>query len=79
MRYSKLKIMGPSRVRLVQLIRFLVTELTHSGSNPRFDICVTFMINYSFSGRRRPHRQRGALGDQLRESQDQTGSVFQMC
>jgi hypothetical protein len=66
-------------VGLAQLVRFLVVELTHSGSNPRFDMGVIFMANYSFSGRRRPHRQRDALGDRIRESQDQAGSVFQMC
>jgi hypothetical protein len=28
-----------------------VVELIHSGLNFRFNICVVFMINYSFSGR----------------------------
>jgi hypothetical protein len=51
------------RVDLVQLIRFSVVELIHLGSNLRFDRCVTFMTNYSFSGRRRLHRQRAAFGD----------------
>jgi hypothetical protein len=63
-------------VGLAQLVRFLVVELTHPGSNPRFDMGVAFTANYSFSGRRRPHRQQGALGDRLRESQDQAGSIF---
>jgi hypothetical protein len=40
--------------RLAQLIRFLVVELTHLILNPRFDIVVVFMVNYFFSGRRRP-------------------------
>jgi hypothetical protein len=40
------------RVYLAQLIRFLVMELTHSGLNPKFDMCVVFMTNYSFSERR---------------------------
>jgi hypothetical protein len=66
-------------VGLVQLIRFLVVELTHPDSNPIFDMCVVFMTNYSFSERRRPCRQRGALGDRLHKSQDQAVSVFQMC
>jgi hypothetical protein len=48
-------------------------ELTHPGSNHGFDMGVAFIANYSFSGRRRPRRQRGTLGDQLRQSQDQTG------
>jgi hypothetical protein len=37
-------------VVLVQLVRFLVLELIHSGSNSRFDMVVVFMTNYSFSG-----------------------------
>jgi hypothetical protein len=37
------------RVGLAQLIRFLVVQLTYSGANPKFDIDVTFMTNYSFS------------------------------
>jgi hypothetical protein len=68
-----------SRVGLAQPVRFLVVELTHPGSNPRFDMGVTFTANYSFSGRRRPRRQRDALDDQLRESQDQASSVFRKC
>jgi hypothetical protein len=49
------------RMSLVKLFRFLVVELTHPVSNPKFDMDVTFIANYSFSGRRRPHRV--ALGD----------------
>jgi hypothetical protein len=64
---------------LTQLVRFLVVELTHLGSNPKFNMGVAFTTNYSFSGRQRPRRQRGALDDRLCESQDQAGSVFQMC
>jgi hypothetical protein len=59
-------------VGLAQLVRFLVVELNHPGSNPRFDMGVAFTANYSFSERRRPRRQRGAIGDRLRESQDQS-------
>jgi hypothetical protein len=54
-------------------------ELTHPDLSPIFDMSVVFTVNYSFSGSRRPHRQRGALGERLRESQDQAGSVFRMC
>jgi hypothetical protein len=43
------------RVGLAQLIRFLVVQLTYSGANPKFDIDVIFMTNYSFSWRRCPH------------------------
>jgi hypothetical protein len=39
---------------------------------------VVFMVNYSFSGRRRPRRQRDTLGDRLREFQDQAGSVLKV-
>jgi hypothetical protein len=65
-------------VGLAQLVRFLVVELTYSGSNLRFDMGVVFMVNYSFSGRRRPRRQRDTLGDRLREFQDQAGSVLKV-
>jgi hypothetical protein len=42
------------KVGLAQLVRFLVVELIHPGSNPRFDMGVAFTANYSFSWRRRP-------------------------
>jgi hypothetical protein len=35
-----------------QLVRFLIVELTHSGLNPKFDMYVVFIANYSFSGGR---------------------------
>jgi hypothetical protein len=54
-----------------------VVELTHTGSNPRFDIDIVFMANYFFSERRRPRRQRDALGDRLHESQDQATQSFE--
>jgi hypothetical protein len=38
-------------VSLAQLVRFLVVELTHPGSNSKFDMDVAFKANYSFSGR----------------------------
>jgi hypothetical protein len=43
-----------SQSGLPQLVRFLVVKLNHLGSNPKFDMRVIFMANYSFSGRRRP-------------------------
>jgi hypothetical protein len=73
------KISASYRVGLVQLVRFLVVELTHLGLNSRFDMGVVFTANYSFSGRQRPRRQRCALGDRLHKSQDQAGSVFWRC
>jgi hypothetical protein len=66
-------------VGLAKLVRFLVMEVTQLGLNPKFDMCVIFMANYSYSGRRRPRRQWGVLSDRLYESKDQIGSVFQMC
>jgi hypothetical protein len=66
------------RVGLAQLIRFLVVKLTHSCSNPKFNMGVVFTVNYSFSRRRRLYQQRYAIGDRLHESQDQVGSVFRM-
>jgi hypothetical protein len=63
-------------VDLAQLVRFIIVELNHPSSNSKFDMGVTFMTNYFFSGRRCLRRQRVALGDQLCESQDQADSVF---
>jgi hypothetical protein len=63
-------------VGLGQLVRFLVVKLIHHNSNSRFDIGVAFTANYSFSRRRGPNRQRDALSNRLRESQNQVGSVF---
>jgi hypothetical protein len=37
-------------VSLVQLVRFLVVELTHPDLNPRFDISIIFMTNYFLMG-----------------------------
>jgi hypothetical protein len=67
----------PSRVDLIQLVRFIVVEPTHPDSNSIFDMVVTFTTNYSFSGRRCPRRQRDAFDDRVHKSQDQAGSVFQ--
>jgi hypothetical protein len=36
------------------LVKFLMVELTHTSLNPKFNMSVVFMINYFFSGRRRP-------------------------
>jgi hypothetical protein len=47
---------------LSQLIRFIVVELTHSGSNYTFDMNVALTANYSFSRRRHLYQQRDALG-----------------
>jgi hypothetical protein len=48
-RNDYVKIMG-----LIQLVRFLVIELTHLYLNPRFNMYIIFMTNYFFSGRRHP-------------------------
>jgi hypothetical protein len=47
----RLDTVSNGRVALVQLVRFLVVKLTHPASNPRFDMIIVFMANYSFSGR----------------------------
>jgi hypothetical protein len=39
------------RVGLLHPVRFIVVELTYLGLNLRFDMCVTFTVNYFFSGR----------------------------
>jgi hypothetical protein len=36
-------------VSLAQLVRFLVMEITHLDSNPKFDMFVVFTANYSLS------------------------------
>jgi hypothetical protein len=41
-------------VVITQLIRFVVVKLNYLGLNFRFNMCVIFTANYSFSGRRRP-------------------------
>jgi hypothetical protein len=41
---------------MTQLVRFLSVELIHPVLNLRFDMCVVFTTNYSFSMRRRLHR-----------------------
>jgi hypothetical protein len=47
---------GASRVDLVQPVRFVVLELIHLDLNFKFDMCIVFMTNYFFSGRRCPYR-----------------------
>jgi hypothetical protein len=37
-----------SRVGLAQLVKFLVVELTHPDSNPRFDMSIVFTAKYFF-------------------------------
>jgi hypothetical protein len=55
-------------VGLTQLIRFLVVELTHLDLNSKFDICVVFTSNYSFSGKQRSYQQLCVIDDRLCES-----------
>jgi hypothetical protein len=62
---------------LAQLVKFLVVKLIHPDSNIRFGMSIAFMTNYYFSGTRRPRRQRNALSDRLRESQDQSAQSFE--
>jgi hypothetical protein len=42
---------GSCRVGLVQLVKFLVVELTYLDSDTRFDMSGVFMVNYFFSER----------------------------
>jgi hypothetical protein len=58
------------------MFRFLVMKLIHLGLNHKFNMIVIFTTNYSFSGSRRPRRQRDVFDDRLRKSQNQTGLVF---
>jgi hypothetical protein len=46
-----MRLFAAARVSLAQLVRFLVVELIHADLNIRFDMCVTFTANYSFSMR----------------------------
>jgi hypothetical protein len=39
------------RLSLAQLIRFLVVKLIYVDLNPKLDMSVIFMVNYSFSSR----------------------------
>jgi hypothetical protein len=41
-------------VVITQLIRFVVVKLNYLGLNFRFNMCVIFTANYSFSGSQRP-------------------------
>jgi hypothetical protein len=43
-------------------------KLIHPDLNSKFNMGITFMANYSFSGRRHLHRQRATLSDRFRES-----------
>jgi hypothetical protein len=52
------KISMACRLRLTQLVKFFIVESIHPGLNPIFDLCVIFMINYSFNGRRCSRRQQ---------------------
>jgi hypothetical protein len=36
---------------MIMVVRFVVVELIHPGSNSKFDMCIAFMTNYSFRGR----------------------------
>jgi hypothetical protein len=46
----------PQTSSVLLQVRFLEVELTHQGSNPRFDMVVVFIANYCFRRRRHPRR-----------------------
>jgi hypothetical protein len=54
-------------VGLVQLVRFLVMELTHLDSNSRFDMSVVFMANYFLVEGDVPIDNKVLFSDQLCE------------
>jgi hypothetical protein len=58
------------------MVRFLVVEPTHPGSNPRFDMGVAYLrlIILSVVGDIPVNSE--TLVDRLRESQDQVDPVF---
>ena len=61
------------------MVRFLVVEPTHPGSNPRFDVGVAYLRLIILSVVGDVPVDSEALFDRLRESQDQAGPVFQRC
>jgi hypothetical protein len=74
-------------VYMIQRILFSLTEkndknssfLLYPGLNHRFDMGVTYTVNYFFSGRRCSRRQRDVLDDRLHKFQYQPNLVFQTC
>jgi hypothetical protein len=63
--------------KLGRMVRFLIVELIHSDSNPRFDVSVAYLrlIILLVVG----DVDSETLFDRLHKSQDQAGSVFQIC
>jgi hypothetical protein len=61
------------------MVKFFVVELTHSGSNPRFDVGVIYLWLIILSVLGDVPVDSETLLDRLRESQYQVSSVFQMC
>jgi hypothetical protein len=61
------------------MVRFLVVEPTHPGSNPRFDMCVAYLCLIILSVVDNVSVDSETLFDRLRESQDPAGPVFRMC
>lgn len=53
---KKKKSLGILQVSGAQLVKLLVVEPTHTGSNSKFDTDARITVNYSFGDRRRIHR-----------------------
>lgn len=53
---QKKKSLGILQVSGAQLVKLLVVEPTHTGSNSKFDTDARITVNYSFGDRRRIHR-----------------------
>jgi hypothetical protein len=64
---------------LAQMVRFLVVEPIHPGSNPRFDVGVAYLRLITLSVVSDVPVDNETLFDRLRESQDQVGLVFRRC
>jgi hypothetical protein len=61
------------------MVRFLVVEPTHPGSNLRFNVGVAYLWLIILSVVGDVPVDSETLFDRLRESQDQAGPVFWMC
>jgi hypothetical protein len=59
------------------MVRFFVVELTHAGSNPRFNVGVAYLWLIILSVVDEVSVDNETLFGRLHESQDQAGSVFQ--
>jgi hypothetical protein len=61
------------------VVRLLVVKPTHTDLNPRFDVGVVYLQLIILSVLDNVPINSDVLFNQLCESQDQVGSIFQMC